>query len=641
MPNNLPRFTSHPRFRILTPLLAGAFLALGACAPPDASEASARASGASGAVAYAVPDQPEMATGYQEKPGWATSDFAVAAANPLATDAGFQVLEAGGTAVDAAIAVQLVLTLVEPQSSGIGGGAFLLHWDGADIAAYDGREVAPAAADETLFLREDGSPLPFQQALASGLSVGVPGTLAMLKVAHESHGRLPWADLFIPAITLAEEGFALSPRLHGLLEGDLHLRNDPLALALYYDASGAPHPVGFNLRNPALAQVLRRVAEEGIPAFYTGAVAQDIVARVQGHPERPGGMVTSDLAAYPGQDFRRTSICTPWRSWTLCGFPPPSSGHLAVMQMLGILEHLEEQRGEAFGTSGAAASGRVAPGLADGLPSAEWLHRYLEAAKLAFADRNRYVADARFVDPPAGSWESLLEPDYLASRAELVGERSMGTAEAGQPGALVTAAGLHPEQPDAGTSHISIVDAEGNAVSMTTTIESAFGSRIMSDGGTGLPGGFHLNNELTDFSLTPVDADGLPIANRVEAGKRPRSSMAPTLVFDRASGDFVATVGSPGGAAIIHYVAKALVGMLEWELNAQEAINLPNFTNANGPSTLEAGRFPAAVLEALRARGHEVREGDLTSGLQGIRRLPDGSLFGGADPRREGVVMGR
>jgi gamma-glutamyltranspeptidase / glutathione hydrolase len=352
-------------------------------------------------------------------------------------------------------------------------------------------------------------------------------------------------------------------------------------------------------------------------------------------------MAASDLAAYPEQDFRRTSICTPWRSWTLCGFPPPSSGHLAVMQMLGILEHLEEQRGEASGVEVGTASEPMAPGLTDGLPSAEWLHRYLEAAKLAFADRNRYVADARFVAPPAESWESLLDPDYLASRAELVGERSMGRAEAGQPGALVTAAGMHPEQPDAGTSHISIVDAEGNAVSMTTTIESAFGSRIMSNGGTGLPGGFHLNNELTDFSLAPVDADGLPIANRVEAGKRPRSSMAPTLVFDRASGDFVATVGSPGGAAIIHYVAKAVVGMLEWELNAQEAINLPNFTNANGPSTLEAGRFPAAVLEALRARGHELREADLTSGLQGIRRLPDGSFFGGADPRREGVVMGR
>jgi gamma-glutamyltranspeptidase / glutathione hydrolase len=641
VPTHLPHHPLRPRCHLRSGLLASALLALAACSPSDVPESSARGVGAPGTVAYAVPDQPEMATGYQEKPGWATSEFAVAAANPLATDAGFQVLEAGGTAVDAAIAVQLVLTLVEPQSSGIGGGAFLLHWDGSDVAAYDGREVAPSAAGETLFLREDGSPLPFQEAVASGLSVGVPGTLAMLKVAHEAHGRLPWAELFVPAITLARDGFALSPRLHGLLEGDPHLRNDPLARALYYDATGAPHPVGYNLRNPALAEVLRRVAEEGIPAFYTGAVAQDMVARVQGHPERPGGMVTSDLAAYPAQDFRRTSICTPWRSWTLCGFPPPSSGHLAVMQMLGILEHLEARQGELPGTGAGAGPGSAAPGLVDGLPSAEWLHRYLEAAKLAFADRNRYVADPGFVDPPGGSWESLLDPEYLASRAELVGERSMGTARAGEPGVLVSAAGLHPEQPDAGTSHISIVDAEGNAVSMTTTIESAFGSRIMSDGGTGLPGGFHLNNELTDFSLTPRDAEGNLIANRVEAGKRPRSSMAPTLVFDRETGAFVATVGSPGGAAIIHYVAKALVGMLEWNLNAQEAINLPNFTNANGPSTLEQGRFPAAVLASLRARGHEVREGDLTSGLQGIQALPGGGFFGGADPRREGVVMGR
>jgi gamma-glutamyltranspeptidase / glutathione hydrolase len=605
-------------------ILAGASAA---CAPNASEDPSGSAAQDSGAISYAVPTQPEMATGYQEKPGWRTSEFAVAAANPLATDAGFQVLEAGGTAVDAAIAVQLVLTLVEPQSSGIGGGAFLLHWNGDELSAWDGREVAPAAADENHFLQPDGTPLPFQQAMASGLSVGVPGTLAMLAVAHAAHGRLPWAELFTPAITLAEEGFLVSPRLHGLLEGDAHLRSDPLAQELYYDASGAARPVGYRLRNPALGAVLRQVAAEGISAFYQGEVASDIVARVQGHPERPGNLALADLAAYPDQDFRREPICTPWRVHTLCGFPPPSSGHLAVLQILGILEHLEGDAGP--------------PPLEDGLPTADWLHLYLEAAKLAFADRNRYVGDARFVDPPAGSWESLLDPDYLASRAELVGDRSMGTAEAGAPGALATTAGRHPDQPDSGTSHISVVDADGNAVSMTTTIESAFGSRIMSDGGTGLPGGFHLNNELTDFSLAPRDAEGRTIANRVEAGKRPRSSMAPTLVFDRESGAFQASVGSPGGAAIIHYVAKALVGMYGWGLNAQDAIDLPNFTNANGASTLEAGRFPEHVLEALRLRGHELREGDLTSGIQAIQRLPGGGFFGGADPRREGVVMGR
>jgi gamma-glutamyltranspeptidase/glutathione hydrolase len=606
---------------MVMPMVLALSLAVGGCEPSDSD-------GAPGTMSYAIPPQPEMASGYEEKPGWATSEFAVAAANPLATDAGYQVLVAGGSAVDAAIAVQLVLTLVEPQSSGIGGGAFLLHWNGSEIAAYDGRERAPASASENHFLGPDGAPLPFQDAVHSGLSVGVPGTLAMLAVAHAEHGRLPWAELFRPAITLAEEGFSVSPRLHTLLSGDARLRNDPIARALYYDAEGDARPVGYTLRNPALAQVLRQVAEAGIQAFYEGPVAEDFVARVNNHPERPGNMTVEDLAAYPDQDFSRTAICTPWRSYELCGFPPPSSGHLAVLQMLGMLESLEGTRGPVAGLEG-------------GIPSADWLHRYLEVAKLAFADRNQYVADALFVDPPAGDWESLLDPDYLASRAALVEDESMGRAEPGVPEGALALAGRHPEQPDVGTSHISIVDAQGNAVSMTTTIEAGFGSRIMSDGGTGLPGGFHLNNELTDFSLTPRDDEGRLIANRVEAGKRPRSSMTPTLVFDRETGEFLATVGSPGGAAIIHYVAKALVGMYAWDLNAQEAIDLPNFTNANGPSTLERGRFPEAVLEALRARGHEVREADLTSGLQGIQVLPGGGFFGGADPRREGIVMGR
>ncbi len=600
------------RFRLLLPALLLPLAPLG-CQEPDTAPPP---------LAYAVPEQPEMATGYEEKPGWAFPEFAVAAANPLATDAGFQVLSAGGTAVDAAIAVQMVLTLVEPQSSGIGGGAFLLHWDGGELAAYDGRETAPAAADEALFLDADGRPLPFAQAVRSGLSVGVPGTLAMLQVAHEEHGRLPWRELFTPAITLASEGFLVSPRLHGLLEADASLREDAIARALYYDEAGQAHPVGHLLRNPALAEVLRRVAEEGIDAFYQGAAAEDMVARVRNHP-RPGTLAVEDLATYPGQDFRRESICTPWRGFRVCGFPPPSSGHLTALQILGILEALEAPEQP----------------LEDGVPSGEWLHLYLEASKLAFADRNRYVGDPAFVAPPGDGWESLLDPGYLASRAERVGERSMGTAEAGDPGTVPAAAGAQATQPEGGTSHISIVDREGRAVAMTTTIESGFGSRIMSDGGTGLAGGFHLNNELTDFSLEPRDGDGLPIANRVEPGKRPRSSMTPTLVFHGETGDFVASLGSPGGAAIIHYTAKALLGMLVWDLNAQEAIDLPNFTNLNGHSTLETGRFPERVLQGLRERGHQIQEGDLTSGLQGIQRIPEG-LFGGADPRREGVVMG-
>jgi len=612
--------SSSPR-RLLSILLAP-LLALGlglpGCEAPEEE----------GAISYELPPQPEIASGYQEKPGWSFSDFGVAAAHPLAADAGAQILEAGGSAVDAAVAVQMVLTLVEPQSSGIGGGAFLLHWDGAEVSAYNGREKAPAGAREDHFLDEEGEPLPFRDAVESGLSVGVPGTVAMLHDAHRRHGRLPWADLFTPAITLASEGFAVSPRLHQLLDAAESLGEDPIARALYYDEAGDAHPVGHRLRNPALAEVLRRIAQEGPDAFYRGAVAEDIVRRVRGHPERPGPMTVEDVASYPDQEFRVDPICTPWRLYELCGFPPPSSGHLAVAQILGLLE----------------AQAPPGPALAGGVPTADWLHAYLEASKLAFADRNRYVADPAFVDPPAGSWESLLDPEYLERRAELVGPRSIEGAEAGDPGvAAVALLGSQPRQPERGTSHVSIVDGEGNAVSMTTTIESGFGSRIMSDGGTGLAGGFHLNNELTDFSLAPRDEEGLPIANRVEPGKRPRSSMSPTLVFRRGEAggrSFVAAVGSPGGAAIIHYTAKAVLGMLAWGLDPQEATQVPNFANFNGPSVLEAGRFPPEVLQALEARGHELRESDLTSGIHAILRTPEG-YFAGADPRREGVGAGR
>ena len=573
-------------------------------------------------VTYTIPEQPEMATGYTEKPGWATSEFAVAAANPLATDAGYQIIKAGGSAVDAAIAVQMVLTLVEPQSSGIGGGAFLLAWDGADVHAYNGRETAPAAADENHFLDEDGNPIPFRDAVRSGLSAGVPGTIAMLKHAHERHGILPWAELFTPAITLAEEGFNVSPRLHGLLAGEEALREDDIAAQLYYDENGEARPIGYNLQNPALAEILRQVALRGNEAFYTGAVAESIVERIRAH-ERPGNMTVEDINNYPNQDFTTEAMCNEWRAYRICGFPPPSSGHIAIMQMLGIMEHLEAPQAA----------------FKDGTPTAEWLHQYLEAAKLAFADRNQYIADPNFVEAPAGDWQSLMNSDYLAERASLIGENSMGSAEPGNPEDVLSLFGLMQEQPDKGTSHISIVDRDGNAVSMTTTIESGFGNRIMSDGGTGLPGGFILNNELTDLSLRPYDDDGNPIANRVEPNKRPRSSMSPTLIFHNESGDFLASVGSPGGAAIIHYTAKAIVGMYDWGLNAQEAINVPNFSNFNGPSVLEENRFSDDIIRALEAMGHEVTERAQTSGLQAIQVTPDG-LFGGADPRREGVVMG-
>lgn len=564
---------------------------------------------------------PEVGSGFEEKPGWAADSFAVAAANPLATDAGYQVLKAGGNAIDAAVAVQMVLTLVEPQSSGIGGGAFLMHFDGADVQAYDGRETAPAAVTGELFM-EDGEPLPFMEAVASGLSVGVPGTLRMLEQAHAEHGQLAWQELFTPAITLAEEGFAVSQRLHTSLANDEDLRENDLAQAFYYSADGEPLEVGTTLKNPALAAILRRIAEEGSAAFYEGEVAEDLVEQVQSHPVRPGKISLDDISGY--QSLEREPLCTPWQQWEVCGFPPPSSGHLTIMQILGMLDQQPLLE---------------AP-LENGVTSSGWLHQFLEASRLAFADRGRYIADPDFVEAPGGDWSLMLAPDYLGKRSELIGEESMGeSAEPGNPGELTVSFASQPVQPEYGTSHISIVDADGNAIAMTTTIEQAFGSRILADGGTDLPGGYLLNNELTDFSFTP-EVDGQPVANRVEPGKRPRSSMSPTLVFDQETGALVASLGSPGGAAIIHYTARTLAAMRDWGLNAQEALSLPHAITLGGDVYLEEGRFPEEIIESLRERGHSVSERELTSGLQAIRRLEDGTLFGGADPRREGVVMG-
>lgn len=582
---------------------------------------------------YRMPEiDPETASGVEEKPGWATERFAVAAANPLATDAGYQVLKAGGSAIDAAVAVQMVLTLVEPQSSGIGGGAFLMHSDGEAVVAYGGRETAPSAVDETLFLDEEGEPLDFMEAVVSGLSVGVPGTVRMLEKAHDAHGRLPWAELFEPAITLAEQGFAVSPRLHASLADDEHLRDDPLAGSFYYDESGDPLAAGDTLQNAALGAILREIAEEGSSALHTGDIAEDMVFRVQNHRRHAGSLSLEDLASYAARE--RDPLCTDWQAYSVCGFPPPSSGHLTIMQILGTLAALPD-----LDSPLSEQDGQDEP---QQRPSDAWLHRFLEASRLAFADRGKYIADPDFVDPPGDDWSALLNPEYLARRAELIKtEESMGSdgAEPGNPGAIEAAWAVQPQQPEAGTSHISIVDEHGNAIAMTTTIEQAFGARLMSDGGTGLPGGFLLNNELTDFSFLPESDNGNPIANRVEPGKRPRSSMSPTLVFDRDSGDLVASLGSPGGAAIIHYTAKTLVAMLEWGLDAQQAVNLPHAVTLGGPVFLEAGGFSAATREALNALGHDASERELVSGLQVLQVTGDG-LFGGADPRREGIVMG-
>jgi gamma-glutamyltranspeptidase/glutathione hydrolase len=605
--------------------LAGAALAAGAslvgCAgtpPPGGSP----------------PVQPEAASGYTDKPGWSGNRFAVAAANPLATEAGDRILKAGGGAIDAAVAVQMVLALVEPQSSGLGGGAFLLHFDGHQVQAFDGRETAPAAARENLFLGADGRPMPFHEAVVGGRAVGVPGAVRMLEMAQRQHGRLPWASLFEPAIRLAQDGFAVSARLNGLLRDDKYLRRDPVAAAYFYNTDGSPRAVGYLLRNPALAEILKTIAANGSRGLLEGAVAQAIVDKVRRHPTNPGHLTLADLAGY--QAKVRAPLCSDYqagaRDYRICGFPPPSSGAIAIAQILGILNQ-----------TNAATLARQ-----DGLPSAQWLHLYTEASRLAFADRARYVGDPDFLRPPAGSWTSLLAPGYLARRAGLIAQRpdapALKAVYAGVPGAAQTLRHAPmPAQPEHGTSHISIVDAHGNALAMTTTIEDAFGARQMVTTNAALGGGFLLNNELTDFSFTPADEHGRPVANRVQPGKRPRSSMAPTLVFDKATGQLVMSVGSPGGALIIHFVAKTLYGVLDWHLTPQQAIALPNFGTLGGPLLLEEGRFPAATVQALRARGHRVQEHVLTSGLQAITSARVHGRPGwlrGADPRREGVVMG-
>jgi len=579
------------------------------------------------AFQYATPDQPNDPVGYQEKPGWATQGFAVAAANPLATDAGYQILLAGGSAIDAAIAVQMVLTLVEPQSSGIGGGAFVLHHDGKKVEAYDGREAAPLAATDKLFLDAQGKPLPFMDGVVSGLSVGVPGTLTVLEMAHKEHGKLPWATLMQPAIQLAEQGFKLSPHLHRGLMAETYLMNDPVAATYFYDAQGKPFPIGHVLKNPELAAVMRDIAKRGSQALKDGPVAEALVKKVRQHPTRPGSMTLQDLANYKAK--KREPLCfdhavqTSGKTYQLCGFPPPSSGTLAIGQMLGILNN--------------TAAGKMQ--LEQGLPSADWLHFYTEAARLAFADRGQFVADPDFVQAPGGDWRTLWNAHYLKERSSLIGAQSMKVAQPGNPAGTKTAFAPMPAQEEYGTSHISVIDKYGNAVAMTTTIEAVFGSRNMVNSGQGRHGGFLLNNELTDFSYAPTDAQGLPIANRVEGGKRPRSSMSPTLVFEKDTGKLKMTGGSPGGAVIIHYTGKLLIGTLQWGLNTQQAINLPNFSSLNGPTILEEKRFPESTIKALQSKGHDVRETPLPSGLQAIEVTPTG-FFGGADPRREGVVMG-
>jgi gamma-glutamyltranspeptidase/glutathione hydrolase len=575
-----------------------------------------------------LPLAPESASGFRtDLKTQHAEKYMAAAANPLAAEAGREMLRRGGSAIDAAIAMQAVLTLVEPQSSGIGGGALIVLWDGKAVRTYDGRETAPAGATEKLFLQANGQPMGFTQAQIGGRSVGTPGVLRALELAHQKHGRLPWAQLFEPAIRLAEQGFAISPRLHQLIAADSSMPRSAEMMAYFRNADGSPKAVGTNLKNPALAAVFKRIAHEGPDALYKGPVAEEIAAKVQGHVN-PGSLSVSDLANYQAKE--RAPLCTDYKRWQVCGMPPPSSGGIAVAQILGTLQALET-RDKRLALAPLKPVKTTAPAGIE--PDPQAVHLISEAERLAYADRAQYVADKDFVPVPV---KGLVDPAYLASRAALIGERSMGTAKPGTPPGIQVAYAPDRSPLRISTSQVVAVDDAGGAVSMTTTIESAFGSHIMVQG-------FMLNNEMTDFSFIPEE-NGQKVANRVEPGKRPRSSMAPTLIFDRQSGEFLATVGSPGGSQIIEYVAKSTIGLLDWNLDAQAAINLPNFGSRNGPTELEQGQFSPTLIQALKDKGHSVSEIDMTSGTQAIVRVKDAqgkaSLTGGADPRREGQALG-
>jgi gamma-glutamyltranspeptidase/glutathione hydrolase len=580
----------------------------------------------SDALAQRHAPDPEAASGRTDKLLVDAVRHMVVAADPLAAEVGRDVLREGGSAVDAAIAVQLVLNLVEPQSSGLGGGAFLLHFDAATktVQTYDGRETAPAAAKADRFL-VDGRPMAFREAVLSGLSVGVPGTLALLELAHKRHGRLPWGRLFEPAIKLAANGFPVSRRLNTLLHEYGAGGFAPDARRYFFDASGAALPTGHRLTNPELADTLRAIAQEGSGAFYSGTIATAIVRAVNEAPYRNGNLTLSDLASY--RAVERAPVCVGYRSRRVCGMAPPSSGGIAVAQTLMLLEPFDLGHGR-----GAAMN-------------ASALHLIAEAQKLAYADRDRYVADSDFVPLPAG----LLDPNYVSARRALIDRfAAANTVHAGTPPGLARhVLGEDATIEAAGTSHISIIDADGNAVAMTSTIEAGFGSRLWA-------AGFLLNNEMTDFSFRPRAADGRLDANRIEPGKRPRSSMAPTIVLDEA-GRVTAVLGSPGGSRIILYVLKSLIAMIDWDMDAQAMAALENFGSRGGGAFELEAAMPAGldvitqlwasrptIWRALKLKpyGHRMAFGVHTSGLHVILRRDDGTLEGGADPRREGIALG-
>jgi len=530
----------------------------------------------------------------------------VAAANPLAVEAGLKVLREGGTAVDAAVAVQMVLGLVEPQSSGVGGGAFMVYYDAGTrtVTAYDGRETAPSAATPDMFMGPDGKPLGFVEALLSGRSTGAPGAVAMLALAQKEHGKRPWSSLFGDAERLADEGFIVSPRLAGMIASPRLPENSaPDVIRYFTKPDGAKYVAGDRLVNKAYAETIRALASRGPDALYEGPLAQAIAARVQ-EGALPGTLTAADIRAYRPREA--SALCRPFRVYTVCVPPPPSSG-VSLLQALMMLER----------TDIASRS----PGDPVG-----WV-QIAEAERLMYADRDRYVGDGPAVRTPV---EGLLAPDYIAARAALIGERAGPAPSPGNPkGAGVRAVDRTLEP--AGTSHFVIVDRWGNVVSITTTVESPFGSGRM-------VGGFFLNNQLTDFSFSPKDPDGAPAANAVAPGKRPRSSMAPLIVLDR-EGRFVAALGSPGGSSILSYNLKAMIGVFDWELSMQHAIDLPNLVARGTSFSSEPERYAPGVVEGLQARGVTFTStaGEV-SGLHGVIVRPGGVLEGGADDRREGVV---
>ncbi|WP_348981410.1 gamma-glutamyltransferase [Thalassotalea sp. Y01] len=551
--------------------------------------------------------EPEAATGIEQKALHTAQKFMVAAANPYASQAGYNVLEKGGSAIDAAIAVQLVLTLVEPQSSGIGGGAFILHFDNQaqKLTSFDGRETAPAKSSQDMFLQKNGQPVRWIDAVVGGRSVGVPGVLKALEDAHNKYGTLPWAALFEDAITLAEEGFIVSPRMAKLVAMGFNPGIKKLSNASnYFYPNGQPLAQGSLLKNPQLGKVYRAIAEQGTEVFYRGWIAENIVAAVNNAAIAPGTLSMVDMKKYQAQ--QKSAVCAPYKAYKLCGMAPPSSGGVAVIQ---ILKQLEQHN------------------LAQVDPMSEKaVHLFAQSSRLAFADRNHYIADPDFIDVPV---EQLITDNYTARRGELIEQQDLGKVSHGRFDPMVRAADNAIEMPS--TSHISIVDAKGNAISMTTSIEMAFGSALMVDG-------FLLNNQLTDFSLAP-EVDGKPVANALAPLKRPRSSMAPMMVFN-ADNSLRLVVGSPGGSRIINYVAQTMIAVLDWDMDIQSAIDLPKVTNRNDVTSLEKGTELEALQGGLEQRGHKVSIRNLNSGIQGIEVF-DSQLVGGADPRREGKVMGQ